>query len=97
MPSKLCLLALAAPALAAIASPATAWPRHDTTIPLATDNVFWGLQNKPAYGYGHDGHGHRHGYGAVIHPRAGRRAPAAAAPPTFDCVHVNFPQCSAGG
>jgi hypothetical protein len=89
MSSKLCVLALAALTLAAIASPVVAEPRPDTNTLLSAGNVFSGEANKRPYGYG-----------SVPHLPAGRRAAGVAIEPAhpriLDCIHVPFPQCGEG-
>jgi hypothetical protein len=63
-----------------------AQPRQDTNVPMPTNNIAWGPENKRPYGYG-----------AVAHPPASWRARAVTFPRIIDCVHVTFPQCSDGG
>lgn len=90
---------LAATGIAALASPVLAQTWWNASVPLSTDNVFWGLAYGPAYGppaYG------PLAYGSVAHPSASRLAPGfVVVPPPLprilDCVHVTFPQCGGGG
>jgi hypothetical protein len=89
MSNKLCVLALAALTLAAIASRVVAEPRPDTNIPLSAGNAFSGEANNRPYGYG-----------SIPHLPAGRRAAGVVIEPAhhriLDCIHMPFPQCDEG-
>jgi hypothetical protein len=93
---------LTAMGVAALASPAMAQTWRDANVPVSTDNVFWGLAYAPLEGRA-PAYGYAPAYGSAAPHRAWQRAPGVPGvvveghlPRILDCVHVTFPQCSAG-